>query len=181
MVKRYSKHLIGYGSLLFFVGLLLLTVDIITINIIIPISTAMVIIGTIGWITKRRGRRKEQIKYVSKVDQGLGFLWDNIIPKFWTGMILLMMIIFNPFASKLYKEKRNFLRAKELSHSYQPITSVFGSKLYFDDVNAWTYHNDTTTTYKFKIRGNKHGTEQVELTLSHGKKPQLIEFKILDE
>lgn len=181
MIKRYSKHLIGYGSLLFFVGLFTLNVDIITINVIIPVSTVMVVVGTLGWILKGKTKGKEPTKYVSKVDQGLGFLWEHVIPKFWTGMIILLMIIFNPFSVNMHKKKRNWVEAQELANSYEPITSQFGTELVFGDVNSWVYPNDTTTIFKFKLSGTKKSATNVELLLTHGTQTRLLGIDVVEE
>ncbi len=181
MIKRYSRHLIGYGSLLFFIGLFTLQVDIITINLVIPTSTVMVGLGTIGWMLKGKPEQNKTVRYASKVDEGLGILWEKVIPRFWTGIIILLMIFSNPFAHTIHQMKRNFRTAQKLSADYEPIVAIFGTDLDFGNVNAWSHPNDTTTTFKFKLSGNKHDTELIELTLSHGAMPHLNQFNIVEE
>lgn len=180
MIKKYSQHLIGYGSFLFFLGLFSLSSERITINLIIPLSTIVVLTGTIGWVLKPKEKKKE-VKYVSKVDQGFGYLWDNIIPKFWTGMILILMIIFNFHAIETYRDRRTWNSAKRLALEYEPLIESFGKDIHFGRVYERILHSDTVTTFKLNLRSSRQGNRKVSLCFSHGKKPLMLDFKIAEE
>ncbi|MEQ9413613.1 MAG: hypothetical protein RIF39_07270 [Cyclobacteriaceae bacterium] len=161
-LRKYSKHLIGYSMLVWVPGFFFLNTEILIGHILFPISAVMVILGTIGWISKPR-TKFIRTGYATQFDVFLGWLWERFAPKWFTFWLLFGIISSNFFSYSMFEQKLEWKNVKSALMKSDSLSNI--------DTNL------TVATHERLVSNNEFISYEVTFNGGNGKTYELTNTK----